>query len=131
MLLFTGPLFNSIFLNFCSIFSFIRQVRVALTEAAVHFTGFRGGQTSEIVGAEHVYRDAQEWASWQRMGDDVLHIELRRWADILVVAPLGANSLAKIANGLCDNLVTCIARVMPPETLHSTTHKTIIVSLLC
>jgi hypothetical protein len=38
------------------------------------------------------------------------HAELRRWADVYVVAPLSANSLAKLANGLCDNLVTCVAR---------------------
>ncbi len=30
------------------------------------------------------------------MGDEVLHIELRRWADILVIAPLSANTLAKV-----------------------------------
>jgi phosphopantothenoylcysteine synthetase/decarboxylase len=39
-----------------------------------------------------------------------MHIELRRWADVFIVAPLSANSLAKLANGMCDNLVTCIAR---------------------
>ena len=44
------------------------------------------------------------------MGDEVLHIELRRWADVIVVAPLSANSLAKLAGGLCDNLLTCVLR---------------------
>jgi phosphopantothenoylcysteine synthetase/decarboxylase len=34
---------------------------------------------------------------WKERGDPVLHIDLRKWADILVVAPLDANSLAKIA----------------------------------
>ena len=34
----------------------------------------------------------------------VLH-KLRDWADMLLVAPLSANTLAKLANGLCDNLV--------------------------
>ena len=43
--------------------------------------------------------------AWTKRGDPVLHIELRRWADILVIAPLDANTLAKIANGLCDNLL--------------------------
>jgi hypothetical protein len=45
-----------------------------------------------------------------QMGDPVMHIELRRWADALVVAPLSANSLAKMAHGLADNLLTCIVR---------------------
>ncbi|KAL8537684.1 hypothetical protein ACS0TY_012718 [Phlomoides rotata] len=44
------------------------------------------------------------------MGDNVFHIELRKWADIMVIAPLSANTLAKIAGGLCDNLLTCIVR---------------------
>jgi phosphopantothenoylcysteine decarboxylase len=42
--------------------------------------------------------------------DPVLHIELRRWADLLVVAPLDANTLAKLAYGLSDNLLTCLYR---------------------
>jgi len=40
----------------------------------------------------------------------VLHIELRRWADVLLFAPLTAHTLAKLALGLCDNLPTNIAR---------------------
>jgi phosphopantothenoylcysteine decarboxylase len=39
-----------------------------------------------------------------------MHIELRKWADILVVAPLDANTLAKLAVGLCDNCLTCVWR---------------------
>lgn len=41
---------------------------------------------------------------------EILHIQLRDWADILVIAPLSANTLAKLANGMCDNLVTSVAR---------------------
>ena len=54
--------------------------------------------------------DEEEWAQWQRKGDPVLHIELRRWADILVIAPLSANTLAKLAAGICDNLLTSVFR---------------------
>ena len=36
-------------------------------------------------------------AHWNAVGDPVLHIDLRRWADVLVVAPLSAHSLAKAA----------------------------------
>lgn len=39
-----------------------------------------------------------------RIGEPILHIELRRWADIVLVAPCSANTLSKIAHGLCDNL---------------------------
>lgn len=44
------------------------------------------------------------------MRDSVLHIDLRNWADICVVAPLSAHTLSKITNGLCDDLLTCILR---------------------
>ena len=52
-----------------------------------------------------------EWHAWKEVGDPVLHIELRRWADCLLIAPLSANTLAKIAQGFCDNLLTCVVRV--------------------
>ncbi|XP_025066343.1 phosphopantothenoylcysteine decarboxylase isoform X3 [Alligator sinensis] len=47
---------------------------------------------------------------WKDRSDPVLHIDLRRWADLMLVAPLDANTLAKIANGICDNLLTCVIR---------------------
>lgn len=40
----------------------------------------------------------------------MLHIELREWADMLVIAPLSAHTLAKLAQGLCDDTLTCVAR---------------------
>jgi phosphopantothenoylcysteine decarboxylase len=43
-------------------------------------------------------------------GDPVLHIELRRWADVLLIAPLDANTLAKLALGITDNCLTCVYR---------------------
>lgn len=54
--------------------------------------------------------DDDEWHEWSKVGDPVMHIELRRWADVFVIAPLSANTLAKLANGICDNLITCVAR---------------------
>ena len=42
-------------------------------------------------------------------GDVVTHIELRTWADIFAIAPLDANTRAKLAVGLCDNCLTCVA----------------------
>src|SRR5262249_38669456 len=43
-------------------------------------------------------------------GDPVLHIELRRWADLFVLAPCDANTLAKLALGITDNCLTCVYR---------------------
>jgi phosphopantothenoylcysteine decarboxylase/phosphopantothenate--cysteine ligase len=36
------------------------------------------------------------------------HVELGLWADLLIIAPASANTLAKMANGLCDNLLSAI-----------------------
>ena len=63
-----------------------------------------------------VLTDRDEWCEVAEVGDKVLHIELRRWADVFVVAPCSANTLAKLANGLCDNLLTCVARAWPIGT---------------
>ena len=107
------------------------DVRVVLTNAARHFlppvaapygapppvSGDDDGPPPEDDGtfgfpaaAQPVLLDAQEWRDWRRVGDPVAHIELRRWADVLVVAPLSANTLSKMAAGGCDNLLTCVAR---------------------
>ncbi|KAI8633630.1 flavoprotein [Xylariaceae sp. FL1651] len=61
-----------------------------------------------------VYVDADEWkAPWIR-GSGILHIELRRWADVLVIAPLSANTMAKIVGGFADSLLTSVVRAWDP-----------------
>lgn len=52
-----------------------------------------------------IHSDEEEWSMWNAVGDPVLHIELRKWAHIGVILPLDANTLAKISNGICDNLL--------------------------
>lgn len=81
------------------------NLRLVTTERALHFFTLQ-----DVPECVDVYRDVQEWSTWTKRGDPVLHIELRRWADLLVIAPCSANSLAKIAGGLCDNLLTCVVR---------------------
>src|SRR4051794_11464683 len=62
-----------------------------------------------------VYRDADEWPGDRYVRDaPVLHIELRKWADLFLIAPLDANTLAKLAVGLCDNCLTCVWRAWDP-----------------
>ena len=56
------------------------------------------------------YKDEDEWSTFNEIGDPILHIELRKWADVFLIAPCTMNTMAKIANGLCDNLLTNIAR---------------------
>ena len=79
------------------------DVKVVATDASLHF--FSADSVSVPV-----YTDREEWNAWKTLSDPVLHIELRRWADLMLIAPLDANTLAKIANGICDNLLTCTVR---------------------
>ena len=51
-----------------------------------------------------------EWKTWNRLGDPVEHIDLRNWADLFLIAPLSAHTLAKLAHGLCDDTLSCVAR---------------------
>ncbi|GAQ80769.1 phosphopantothenoylcysteine decarboxylase [Klebsormidium nitens] len=81
------------------------DVRIVLTKAALHFV-----KREDLPSGVPIYTDEDEWATWSKIGDDVLHIELRKWADVLLIAPLSANTLAKIAGGLCDNLLTSVVR---------------------
>ena len=48
--------------------------------------------------------------------DPVLHIDLVKIASITLIAPLSANTLGKIANGLADNLLTCVVRAWNYKT---------------
>ena len=43
--------------------------------------------------------DEQSWSN---------HVELGRWADVMIIAPLSCNTLAKMANGQCDNLLLAV-----------------------
>ncbi|EED92441.1 HAL3 halotolerance protein, partial [Thalassiosira pseudonana CCMP1335] len=52
----------------------------------------------------------EEWQNYTSLQDRVLHIQLRNWADLCLIAPLSAHTLAKMANGLCDDLLSCCFR---------------------
>lgn len=92
------------------------SVRILVTHNA---QAFLQGQSVEqpvlrelanIDGVDGIYYDEDEWSKpWVR-GDKILHIELRRWAHLLLIAPLSANTLAKMANGISDNLLTSVIR---------------------
>jgi phosphopantothenoylcysteine decarboxylase len=90
-------------------------VKIVATGAALYFfDAARIEPAGPERNREVVILDEDEWPGqgkrlYQR-GDPVLHIELRRWADLLLIAPLDANTLAKLALGLSDNCLTCVWR---------------------
>jgi phosphopantothenoylcysteine decarboxylase len=92
------------------------EVRVVATRPALHFfdTAMLGPGAGDIEGASRggpVFTDDDEWpAGGYHRGDEVLHIEFRKWADMLIVAPLDANTLAKFALGIANNFLTCVFR---------------------
>lgn len=69
------------------------NVKVMTTQNALHFFS-----VADLPSGVPVLTDADEWSTWRGRGDPVLHIELNRWADVMVLAPLDANSMAKIAS---------------------------------
>ena len=58
-----------------------------------------------------IYRDQDEWSGYSAVGSDaVLHIELAKRNQVLLIAPLCANLLAQTAVGLCGNLLSSVVR---------------------
>jgi phosphopantothenoylcysteine decarboxylase/phosphopantothenate--cysteine ligase len=84
------------------------DVRVAMTDAA---TKFVTAATFQALTGKPVVTDLWD-ASFE---NNMAHIELTRGVDAIVVAPATADFLAKIAHGICDDLLTttCIARACP------------------
>lgn len=80
------------------------EVRVAMTDNAQRFVG---AATFQALSGQPVRTSLWDEAAEAAMG----HIELARWADRIVVAPATANTLAKLAHGFADDLVStlCLA----------------------
>ena len=58
-----------------------------------------------------IWRDEDEWSNYNTVGsDEVLHVELAKRNQLLLVAPLCANTLAAMALGSCGNLLTSVVR---------------------
>ena len=85
-------------------------VKIIKTNAADYFWNEDWDNQCTAMGAE-VFTDSDEWTGEKYIRDiPIAHIELRKWADIMLISPLTANTLAKLANGLADNLLTCTMR---------------------
>lgn len=74
------------------------EVKVILTNSAKDFITPLTLSTLSKNPVQTEYFDA-------KTGDWNNHVELGLWADLMIIAPLSANTLGKMANGICDNLL--------------------------
>lgn len=85
------------------------KIQIVATKPALYFFDWQNSRAP-------VWLDEHEWPPGIYHKDDpIKHIELRDWADLLLIAPLSANTLGKMANGICDNLLTSVVRAWDPK----------------
>ena len=108
------------------------EVKVIATEARRKLLLARGsaGSSTGLSSLEKITQlsDEDEWRSRGKEEEDPLHVELAEWADMMLVAPLSANTLAKVANGMCDNLVTSVVRAWDYEGAPDKLQKPLVVA---
>ena len=75
------------------------EVKVIMTPSAKDFVS---PLTFSTVSKNEVLIDLFNETSWAN------HVNLGRWADVMLIAPVSCNSLAKMANGFCDNLLLAV-----------------------
>ncbi len=81
------------------------EVRVVMSESAKKFVT---PLTFETLSSNKVLDDTNEdWSS------DLNHINITQWADIMVIAPATANTIAKLANAIADNILLQCALAYP------------------
>ncbi len=95
------------------------EVKVVMTPASKEFVS---PLVLSTLSKNNVLIDLENNNSWAN------HVQLGRWADVMIIAPLSCNTLAKMANGLCDNLLmavylsatcpVCVAPAMDEDMWH-------------
>lgn len=84
-------------------------VRVLMTEAATRFVT---PLTFQSLSGQSVLTSI--WQADDR--PDSQHVGIARWAELMVIAPATANTIGRIANGLCDDVVSLAATALPSQT---------------
>ena len=94
------------------------EVQVAMTEAAQRFVG---AQTFQALSHRPVRTSLWDAQAEAAMG----HLELAAWAQYVVIAPATANTLAKLAHGFADDLVStlCLATTAPIAVAPAMNHR--------
>ncbi|HQS65763.1 MAG TPA: bifunctional phosphopantothenoylcysteine decarboxylase/phosphopantothenate--cysteine ligase CoaBC [Sulfuricurvum sp.] len=92
------------------------QVRVVMSPSAKKFIA---PLSFEALSHNRVLDDTNE--SW---ADDFNHIKTSQWADIMVIAPVSANTIAKLAAGIADTILTQCALAYPKTILISPSANT-------
>ncbi len=82
------------------------DVKVMMTEAGMRFVT---PLTFSVLSKNPVFTDL--WSSNQSSDSEIStqHIDLANWADVLVIAPASANTIAKLTYGISDNLLTVVS----------------------
>jgi phosphopantothenoylcysteine decarboxylase/phosphopantothenate--cysteine ligase len=95
----------------CDVVSKLAQARATVTVAMTpEATRFVGATTFQALTANSVYTDL--WTAIE--GKDPQHIRLAQNADMILVAPCTANTMAKMAHGLADELVSTLLLAADP-----------------
>ena len=84
------------------------QVHVVLTESANHFVT---PMTLQALSGNTVSSDLFDPSAELSMS----HIELAKWADLVLIAPATANIIAKMANGIADDLLSTVCLATPAK----------------
>ncbi len=77
------------------------DVRVVMTPDSIEFV-------SQLTFSTLTGNPAPVHFTKGKEGEWTNHIELGNWADLIILAPLTANTLAKMATGMCDNLLLAV-----------------------
>jgi phosphopantothenoylcysteine synthetase/decarboxylase len=96
------------------------NVKLIFTEKARYFLSddefdtISGSPNHPLSFSNKSFEDRDEWEySSYHKHDTIRHIELATWADLFAIVPCTANTIGKIANGICDNLLTSAVMAYP------------------
>jgi phosphopantothenoylcysteine decarboxylase len=94
------------------------EVQVVMTDDALRFVG---AASFQAVSGRTVRNSLWDEAAEAAMG----HIELARWATLVLIAPATANTIARLAHGLADDLVStlCLVTTAPLAIAPAMNHR--------